>query len=162
MTRSGAFIDTNLLVLLTVGSLDPLLISKHKRSKDFSIKEYEILVSLIEKLGKVYVLPNILAETSNLLGQHREPQRGQLLDQLQRIIEASREVIVTSVRAVRNPHFRRLGLNDAALLEVASKKHPLVTDDLKLFDAAERIKHGIAYHFQQFNPDNFGWLEENS
>lgn len=162
MTRVGMFIDTNLLVLFAVGSLDPLLISKHKRSKNFSIEEYEILANLIKKLGKIYVLPNILAETSNLLSQYREPQRGQLLDQLQRIIEASKEVIVTSAKAVRSPHFRRLGLNDAALLEVATRKHPLLTDDLKLFDAAERIKHGIAYLFRHLNPDNFGWLEGNS
>lgn len=114
MTKPGAFIDTNLLVLLAAGSLDPLLISKHKRSRNFSTKDYETLISLIGKPGRIYVLPNILAETSNLLCQHGEPQRSQLLDQLQQIIKASKKVAVTSVMAVRNAHFRRLGLNDAA------------------------------------------------
>lgn len=151
------FIDTSLLVLLTVGSLDRRLIAKHKRSKNFTVEDYEQLLSWISARGGVCVTPNVLTETSNLLGQHEEPQRGQLLVQLRQIIENGKEIVVASIDAARNPSFKRLGLTDAALLELVSRESPLMTTDFELYMAANQKQDGAAYNFKHLDPDSFDW-----
>jgi len=52
------------------------------------------------------------------------------------IIQESKEVVVASTVASRNDAFKRLGLTDAALLEVVTAETPLVTVDFDLYRAA--------------------------
>ena len=83
---------------------------------------------------QVFVTPNTLTEVSNLLMMKQGDQR--LLKALGLIIGKSREITVISQTAARNQHFLRLGLTDAALLEVISADRPLITVDLDLYTAA--------------------------
>ena len=136
MARKGIFIDANLLVLLVVGATDQALIAKHRRLRTFLVEDYGRLVKLIEQAGQVFLTPNTLTEASNLLAQHPNPERSRFFEVLRRIIGKSEEIIVESKTASRNNAFVRLGLTDAALLEVISEETPLVTVDLDLFVAA--------------------------
>ena len=136
MARKGIFIDANLLVLLVVGATDQALISKHRRLRTFMVEDYGRLVELIEQAGQVFLTPNTLTEASNLLAQHPNPERSRFFAVIRRIIGKSEEIIVESKTASRNNAFVRLGLTDAALLEVISEETPLVTVDLDLFVAA--------------------------
>ena len=133
MPPTGYFIDTNLLVLYVVGREDPALIGKHRRLEDYSAQDYNGLLDLLNQAGQVFVTPNTLTETSNLLGQHGEPERSRLFQRLRVIIEESREITVSSAVAAANFDFRRLGLTDAALLEVATADTPVVTVDFQLY-----------------------------
>ena len=67
----GYFLDTNLLVLLVVGSESRELISKHRRLRDYYAEDYDILCEFLENAKTLYVTPNTLTETSNLVRQHR-------------------------------------------------------------------------------------------
>ena len=136
MARKGIFIDANLLVLLVVGATDQALISKHRRLRTFMVEDYGRLVELIEQAGQVFLTPNTLTEASNLLAQHPNPERSRFFAVFRRIIGKSEEIVVASKTASRNNAFVRLGLTDAALLEVISEETPLVTVDLELFRAA--------------------------
>ena len=136
MALKGIFIDANLLVLLVVGMTDQALISKHRRLRRFMVEDYERLIELIRQAGQVFLTPNTLTEASNLLAQHPNPERSRFFEVLRRIIGKSEEIIVESKTASRNNAFVRLGLTDAALLEVISEETPLVTVDLDLFVAA--------------------------
>ena len=137
MIRKGIFIDANLLVLLVVGATDQALIPKHRRLRRFMVEDYGRLVELIKQVaGQVFLTPNTLTEASNLLAQHPNPERSRFFAMLRRIIEKSEEIIVESKTASHNNAFVRLGLTDAALLEVISEEIPLVTVDLDLFRAA--------------------------
>ncbi|WP_423924705.1 hypothetical protein [Candidatus Palauibacter sp.] len=75
MRGRGIFVDANLLVLLAVGLTDRRLIEKHKPLKQFSTDDYDRLIEIISQVKRVFVMPNTLTEASNLLAQHREPQR---------------------------------------------------------------------------------------
>ena len=133
---SGYFIDANLLVLLVVGSAGRDYISKHRRLRRFSKEDYDLLLRLIRKAKgtrRVFVTPNTLTETSNLLGQHGEPERSLFYESLRFLIESSEEVIVTSATAASNSAFGRLGLADAALLEAVTVDTPLITVDVELY-----------------------------
>lgn len=136
MPPVGYLVDTNLLLLFVVGSEDRSLISRHRRLREYTLDDYDRLVALLEEAGQVLVTPNTLTETSNLLGQHREPELSLLFARLRTVIEESNEVTISSVAAASNPQFLRLGLTDAALIEVATSDTPLLTMDFDLYLAA--------------------------
>ncbi|MDE0145789.1 MAG: PIN domain-containing protein [Nitrospira sp.] len=147
MTPAGFFIDANLLLLLIVGSVGRDLIAKHRRLQEkFAVEDFDRLINLLHP-EQVFVTPNTLTETSNLLGQHREPERSRFFDKLKFIIQESKEVVVASSVASRNNAFERLGLTDAALLEVATPETPLVTVDLDLYLAALAKGQDAAVNF---------------
>ena len=132
----GLFIDANLLILLIVGRVGTELIGEHRRLRGFTIADYERLVDFASRYEAIYVMPNTLAETSNLLASHLRAHRHRFLDALRIMIEQSREIIVASADAASNEHYLDLGLTDAALLQVASLETPLLTADVKLFTVA--------------------------
>ena len=145
------FIDTNLLVLLVVGETDRDMISKHRRTRAYRVQDYELLLRLINETDhQVFVTPNTLTEASNLLAQHEDPERSRIFGVLQALIERTEETVVESKVAARNSNFKRLGLTDAALLEVVSASNPLVTVDLKLYLAASEKGAGAAYNFTHY------------
>ncbi len=147
MPPSGYFIDTNLLVLLVVGSVGRNLIEKHRRLRGYTAEDYDILIELLERVEQVFVTPNTLTETSNLLAQHREPERSRFFDRLQFVIHESEEVVVASTMASSNSAFNRLGLTDAALLEAVTPETPLITVDLDLYLAANASGQEVALNF---------------
>ena len=63
----------------------------------------------------------------------REPERSHFFDRLRFIIQESEEIVVASAVASSNSAFNRLGLTDAALLEVVTPETPLETVDLDLY-----------------------------
>ena len=95
-----------------------------------------MLIDLISQVQRVLVTPNTLTETSNLLGQHGEPERSQFFEQLQFLIEDTEEIVIASAVASQNRSFTQLGLTDAALLQVATEDTPIVTVDFGLYLAA--------------------------
>jgi hypothetical protein len=147
--QTGIFIDANLFVLLVVGSEGRELIVKHRRLDGYSVNDYDILLDLIRQVGRVFVTPNTLTETSNLLAQHREPERSRILRRLKYIIHESEEVVVASAVAANNSQFERLGLTDAALLEVITSRTPLVTVDFDLYIAALEKGEDTVVNFAQ-------------
>ena len=147
MTPAGFFIDTNLLVLLIVGSVGRDLIAKHRRLRRFTEEDFDRLINLINRVDRVFVTPNTLTETSNLLTQHKDPERSHFFDRLKFIIQESKEFVVASTEASRNNAFKRLGLTDAALLEVATAETPLLTVDLDLYLAASAKGQDTAVNF---------------
>ena len=147
MPPSGFFLDANLFVLLVVGSVGRDLIEKHRRLLAYSAEDYEILIDLPDRVERVFVTPNTLTATSNLLAQHAEPERSRFFDRLRFIIQESEEIVVASAVASSNSAFNRLGLTDAALLEVVTPETPLVTVDLDLYLAANASGKEVALNF---------------
>ena len=143
MRIAGAFIDTNLLVLLVIGSVDRGLVAKHRRTRTFTPENYDRLIEWIGDL-QVFVTPNTLTEASNLL---KNPKDIRFLEQLRKLIEISKEIIVSSATAASNSKFTWLGLADTALLEVVSPKRPLITVDLELYVAALSKGKEVAVNF---------------
>ena len=148
MPASRFLIDTNLLVLFVVGRTDRQLISKHRRLREFSADDYDRLIGVLRPVAQLVVTPNTLTETSNLLRQHNDPERSRFLDVLRYVIEKSHEITVASVKAAGNSGFRRLGLTDAAILDIASAETPVLTVDLDLFHAATTKDPHAAFNFR--------------
>ena len=154
MPRQGYFIDSNLLALLVAGGVDPELIAKHRRLRDYTAGDYEILLVILEEVETVLVTPNALTEASNLLRQHGEPERSRLMHGLAYLIEDSKEIVIASNQASGNPHFAGLGLTDAVLLESVSAQTPLITVDIALYLAALAQDENAAFNFREFMAGN--------
>ncbi len=147
MPATGYFIDANLLILFVVGSVNQDAILRHRRLRDFTPEDYELLIDLIDQVDRVMVMPNTLTETSNLLGHHGEPERTLFFDRLRVIIEETEEIVVASADASHNNAFTRLGLTDGALLEVVTPDTPVITVDLDLYLTASSVRPGSAINF---------------
>ena len=148
MPPAGYFIDANLLVLLIVGRVGEEFIAKHSRLQQFVEEDYRILRNLLDIVDQVFVTPNTLTETSNLLAQHGEPERTRFMERLRTVVQESGEIHVVSEVASQNREFRRLGLTDVALLEVATLETPLLTVDLDLYLAALTKDRDTAVNFR--------------
>lgn len=144
MPSTSAFIDTNLLILLIVGSVDRTLVEKHKRTRNFVSDDYDRLAVILDSLDQVFVTPNTLTEASNLL---KRSQDVRLIKQLRFLIDHTVEVYVSSQVVVKNHKFDQLGLTDVALLESISKDRPLITVDFDLYGAASDKGQSFAYNF---------------
>ena len=145
---SEVLVDSNLLVLLIVGRVDRSLISRHRRLKQFTPEDYDHLVEVLAEAERIVVTPNTLTETANLLAFQRGHVGEALASELQSLIEQEVEVVVPSIDAAGRPEYRRLGLTDAALLEIASKERPLLTADMKLYGATLAQDANSALNFR--------------
>ena len=72
MAPYGYFVDANLLVLLIIGTAQRSLVGRHPRLKEYTANDFDILIKLLDTGETVYVTPNTLTETSNLLHMGRK------------------------------------------------------------------------------------------
>ncbi len=116
--NEGIYIDANLILLLTVGLTRPELITKHRRTKEFSVSDYKLLIEFLAQFKTILVTPNTLTEASNLLSQHADPERTEILETVRTLVsETSKETVVASAEAVKHIKFRDLGQTDVVLLK---------------------------------------------
>ena len=57
----GVLIDTNLLVLLLVGLVNKRRILDFKRTQNFTIEDFDILLRLVNWFGKLFTTPHVLS-----------------------------------------------------------------------------------------------------
>lgn len=125
-------LDSNLLVLLSVGLLDKGLIREHKRTTQYTGEDYDLLFNLLGNFNVISVTPNGLTEAANLLQHIKEPYRQELLATLAALIPKLLEEYVPSQEVATSPIFTRLGLADAAIAEKFPEAYVL-TDDFDLY-----------------------------
>jgi len=126
-------IDTNLLVLFVVGSVNRNRIENFKRTRRYSKGDYELLLRVIEQFDQVYTVAHVMAEVSNLTdltGSERLQARRLLKETIAVLIEPE----MPSARAAQSPSYADLGLVDAAIASIADEhKCTVLTDDLDLY-----------------------------
>ena len=147
MSTHGYFVDANLLVLLVVGRAQRSLIGRHPSLKAYSASDFDVLVKLLDPVEKIYVTPNTLTETSNLLPYGKKNLRERLFRVLEFMIHQSEEIVVASEHASSVPEFGRLGLTDSVLIKLACTETPLVTADFNLYNAVASRDYRAAVHF---------------
>ena len=133
----GVLVDTNLLVLLLVGSVNRRRILNFKRTQSFNTGDFDVLVHLIGWFGPPLVsTPHVLSQVSDLTDlsgkEFRDARRlfGATVETIEEIYDSSR-VLAT------DPLFARLGLADAAIASACSKGILVLTSDLNLHLALE-------------------------
>jgi hypothetical protein len=133
---------------LVAGYSAPNAIGRHKRLRAYDISDFDRVSSIISPFDKVITCPHILTETSNLLSHTNECEKGLLLYGLKSMLANMEEVKFPSLIACDHTVYHRLGLTDAVLLSMELSGAPLLTVDLDLTLAAQKIgKEAINYNW---------------
>jgi rRNA-processing protein FCF1 len=134
----GLLFDANILLVLTIGLYDPLLIARHKRTREkYSPEDFGLILELIEFFQAIppFTTPQVMTEVSNLLAQSRDEQARLLFSRLSDVIAVQQERYIPSERIASHEQFVAFGLTDIAIFEVASQNSVLViTDDARFAD----------------------------
>jgi len=75
--QKGILIDTNILLLWFVGTVNRGRISQFNRTEKFLPEDYDLLVSILSYFSKIVTTPNVLTEVNSLVNQIGEPERSQ-------------------------------------------------------------------------------------
>ncbi len=65
--KGAVVIDTNLMVLLVVGSASRNYISKHKRLSDYTIDDFDLLGLILSEFSDIVLLPHILVSVHKVV-----------------------------------------------------------------------------------------------
>ncbi len=137
-SSTGLLIDTNLLVLFTVGRVNRRRIENFKRTRQYTERDYELLRRVIGQFGRLYTVAHVMAEVSNLTDL-TGIERLQARHVLKETIAILQEPEMPSARAAQSRLYEGLGLVDAAIAAVAREhKCAVLTDDLDLYVALFR------------------------
>lgn len=131
--RKGILIDTNILLLYIVGSVNKEAIGKFKRTNRFSSEDFDTLVSILGRFQVKITTSNILTETSNLLGHLDKNLRPNYFGSFATGVNTLQEILVKSSNVTNSKVFFDLGLTDAVIAETARDNYVVLTDDFPLY-----------------------------
>jgi hypothetical protein len=147
MKRRTLILDANLIVLLVVGLADETEVPVHRRTRQYTIDDFRLLLAAISEFRELAVLPNALTEASNLLEVNRSGFPEKIAKSFLKFVGGAREIYIPSLEASTRSEFQRLGLTDAATLELAKGDTHILSADLQLYLAAL----GAGYSAANFN-----------
>lgn len=127
----GILVDTNLLLLLFIGSTSESNIKDFKRTTAYTVEDYRLLLRLIDQFTKVIVTPNILTEVSNLSNGLYGERLRQFYEAFAKSLSVMSELYVTSASTSDIPGFHAYGLADSGIIAVAKDQYLVLTDDLR-------------------------------
>jgi hypothetical protein len=120
-------------MLLVVGTTNAAYVARHKKlHPHYSVLHYELLRELILSTPAVATTTHVLTEASNLLRYCREPMRSEIMIAFGLLLGAVQEVTPRASDVGKTPNFVRLGLTDAALLQLDPEHFAVASADLDL------------------------------
>jgi hypothetical protein len=125
-------IDTNVLILLLLGRADPANFGKHKRLDIFVLDDLKNLEAILRDATGFVTLPYILAQCSDLMKiGDRAPSA--VVQMYEKFVMQAEEIDCRSKDIIESQYFRRLGLTDAAIIQLVRDRVHVVTVDYELF-----------------------------
>lgn len=148
----GVFIDTNLLVLLIIGLVNPERVRNFKRTQDFTIDDFRLLHNLVTWFGPPLIAtPHVLSQLSDLTDL-KGKERGEVRNRFKKIVvDTIEEKYDPAKQLVRHPLFERFGLGDASVAAVCQRNVLVLTADLQL---------QIALDYSGLNALNFNHVRQ--
>lgn len=126
-------VDTNLLVLFAVGTVNRQRIQTFKRTSQYTLQDFDLLLRVLGQWKSLYTVPHVLAEVSNLTDLSGA-ERPQIRRVHKETITLLTEVRVSSAQAALHRTYSALGLVDASIATVAREREcAVLIDDLDLY-----------------------------
>src|SRR5215203_5591640 len=126
--QKGLLIDTNILLLFIVGSIDISAIRDFKRTANFSENDFEKVSRFIDYFELKITTPHILTEASDFIDNRQTLQAV-----LRAYIENSKEVFLVSLDLSKKETFLMFGLADTSVAYNGKDKYLILTDDRPLY-----------------------------
>jgi hypothetical protein len=125
----GILLDTNLLLLYIVGSLDIEYIAKFKRTTQYTTDDFDIVADFLRLFSHTIVTPHILTEVSDFIDN-----RAMLQALLKIFIEKeAEEKFTASKEIIQTQGFIEFGLADTATIYTGKDSFLIFTDDNPLY-----------------------------
>ena len=125
--NAGALLHSNLLLVYLVGKLDRNQLSRFHHTKQY-VDDFPPVEALVESFSRIHTTASVLTEVSNLGGK----LGSKFFDVLRRAVGVLEEHYCASDKAVRETHFRKLGVTDSGLLSVGASVL-IITADWQLY-----------------------------
>lgn len=136
---ASALIDTNLALLLVVGTTNKAYISTHKRTKEFTEEDYDQLLFQLEGFESLWITSHCLAEVSNLLKQTDEKKARELLSTLSSVGGKCRESHISKSDIFHSDLYNRLGVADTGFVQKSKRVDCSFTVDFDLYRAISKM-----------------------
>ena len=157
--RSCAVLDTNLLTLLVVGTVDEQLISGCKRTHSFSEDAFALLVAELLTYHRHKVSAAVLAETCNLLETENAKRHNHLFQCLRTMVAGWEDAKIGTHAVIDSDSFIRFGFTDASLTQLLDDENNVViTDDFRLYGPLSAVKRKGT--LKNFNHLRFAFSDE--
>ncbi len=128
----SVLLDTNLLLLLLIGSFERQRIGSFKRTDRFTEEDFDILISLISSFKSILTTPHLLTEVNSLAnslsGDLKQSWYSHFAAQTKAL---TIEVWKPASEIMEQPSFHLFGLADAALHQLAAETL-VITEDFPL------------------------------
>jgi len=151
----GLLLDSNLLVLLIIGSLEAKRIETFRRTRNqgFTQQDYLLLQRVSVAFAKMVTTPHILTETVNFVRELDGHVGDSALQLTSKLIQCFKERRPESKKLVQSDFFPRFGLTDTAILDLPPKKYLVLSVDAPLVIALQKKGiHAINFnHIRQTN-----------
>ena len=128
----GVLVDSNLLLLLFIGSYEKELIPKFKRTDKFLIEDFETLLNFLNFFQQIVTTPNVLTEVSNLANQLPEHTKAGFYSLFHSLIAHWNEQFISTSRLLSDAQLRILGIADLSISALAARPILVLTDDFRL------------------------------
>lgn len=139
----SVLLDTNLLLLFTVGLLDRKLIGKHKRTREFTEEDFDLLINAVSGATTIWITAHCLAEVSNLLKQTNQFLAARLLKFFGEAILRFSESHIKKEIVFEQPFFERLGVADSGIVVKAKRVDCVLTVDFDLYKEISRKGYNV-------------------
>jgi hypothetical protein len=126
--QKGLLIDTNIVLLYIIGSIDILKIRDFSRTAMFTEDDFYKVSKFIDYFDLKITTPHVLTEISNLIGNKQN-----LHSFLKAYVEGSKEIFLKSSEVLKNKAFLNFGLADTAIIDTAKDSYLIFTDDRPLY-----------------------------
>jgi hypothetical protein len=127
----GILLDTNLLLLFAIGNYSPQRILTFKRTTQYTLRDFEMILSIIGYFDRRVTTPNILTEVDNLSRQLPEREHVAVAGVMSQLIAQLFEVYTPSAHIVPQEAYADFGLTDCITMAYA-REVLIVTDDFPL------------------------------
>lgn len=134
-------LDSNLLLLLTVGSFEPRTLNSFKRLSAFSSGDLKLLQDAMSG-RRLLVTPHLLTEITNLANALPELFRQGFYRYLARVVPTFTERQIDAKTLCRDQSFLLFGLTDSALASLANQTL-VITEDGRLADYLKRQGNSV-------------------
>lgn len=130
--HAGILIDTNILLLYFIGLCSRQQIPEFKRTKQFTIEDFDLLVQIWNFFNKVVTTPHILTEVNSLANQLSQNYKSEFYTQFTSSLELIEAHHQSAKTLSQNETFSRFGLTDTGIIQLVQGKYLVLTDDFRL------------------------------
>lgn len=154
MSRQALVLDTEILVVVIVGSIDKTLLGKTPHLKAYAPDDYELLDGFLEKFKIIAVTPHVLTEVSHFISKLEGNHRKEARRRLAALSTLLRERPVSTKHASQREEYQWLDLADCTLLVAAGPNDTVLTMDSQLCARRQQL-HLPAINFNHVR--DVGW-----